>query len=105
MLVNFVISKYTSWHECQATSGNMLESLYYQTLPLLEVVTISLAYAMDPSILDHVSEILGELNLSSADPDEETGMLIFTLLPGAEPFERSALMRKFARLRRFMKAA
>ncbi|MFC1548551.1 hypothetical protein ACFL5E_01175 [Candidatus Omnitrophota bacterium] len=73
--------------------------------PLLEVVVISLAYYIDKSSLEHVEKHLKAVNIEDIDPTDESSLLVFTLLPEATPIDLQAHMKKYRRLKEFLKAA
>jgi len=78
--------------------------------PLLEIVTITLGqyiHGLD-EILENL-ELLGidlaELNIKAPIVRESDRVLVFTLLPNAEAYEKQDLIRKYARLKRLLIAA
>jgi len=87
-------------HSVFIDEGRFPEKAYY---PLAEIVTITLSHHIDPSTLKHVSEMLQKINIESIDEDGDT--LIFKLLPDAEEIDRQELIKKYARLKRFLRSA
>lgn len=70
--------------------------------PLAEIVTVSLAQALDPLSLDQLTTALKDMNIKPAVKD---GIYIFTLLPPSERFDPQELLQRYARLKECLKSA
>ncbi|MBF0216799.1 MAG: hypothetical protein HQL30_07390 [Candidatus Omnitrophica bacterium] len=97
-------------HTSYLDDDNFPMEAYY---PLTEIVVISIAESLSPSILGAgatkelripgSSVLLDKINIGSIKRDRNS--LIFTLLPDAVTFDRNELLGKYAYLKRFLKAA
>ncbi len=90
---------------------NMIpQGSYY---PLAEIVAITLAQYLEPSIIKDsetrrlktglLEIVLEDLNIESIVKDN--GTLIFTLIPNAREYRRDELIKRYASLKRFLRAA
>ena len=74
--------------------------------PLVEIVTISLGKFLHDFNMDQVKATIKELDINLGEIEEDdTGALIFTLIPNAEKLDKSALMKRYGLLKRLMQSA
>ena len=81
-------------------NDELLEDAYH---PLFEIVTISLGQYLSGNTLNKAERLLNDLNIESITPDN--GALIFKLLPEPKKIGKREVQRKYASLKRLLKAA
>ncbi|MBN1526339.1 MAG: thermonuclease family protein [Candidatus Omnitrophica bacterium] len=72
--------------------------------PLMEIVTIALSQAIDPRTIGEVSRIAGELGIDKPAIDE-SGALLFVLLPNATPIRITDPIKQYALLKQLLVSA
>ncbi|MBF0215716.1 MAG: AAA family ATPase [Candidatus Omnitrophica bacterium] len=72
--------------------------------PLAEIVAISLAQAFDPKTIERIGKAFEKLNISPENINRVTA-LVFTLIPEAVELDKQEYIRRYAVLKRYLKAA